>query len=128
MKQIFKLVLVAAVFLTAISTYASNKKGDYILYIKTGNGKVVSFTLNTVEKSNFSIFDENHNLLYTGESAVNESETSKTLSLEAYPAGTYYLEVQENNKVVKHEIIVSNKKSKTTKIDDSVNESPAFRR
>lgn len=128
MKQIFKLVLVAAVFLTAISTYASNKKGDYILYIKTGNGKVVSFTLNTVEKSNFSIFDENHNLLYTGESAVNESETSKTLSLEAYPAGIYYLEVQENNKVVKHEIIVSNKKSKTTKMDDSVNESPAFRR
>ena len=114
--------------MTTISTYASNEKGDYILYIKTGNGKVVSFTLHTVEKSNFSIFDENRNLLYTGESAANEVEVSKTLSLEAYPAGTYYLEVQENNKVVKHKIIVSNKKSKTVKIDNSVNVSPAFRR
>lgn len=128
MKQIFRLVLVVAVFLTAISTYASNKKGDYILYIKTGNGKVVSFTLNTIEKSNFSIFDENHNLLYTGESAANEVEVSKTLSLEAYPAGTYYLEVQENSKVVKHKITVSSKKAKTVILDESVNESPAFRR
>jgi hypothetical protein len=125
MKQIFRLSFVVAVFLTTISTYASNEKGDYILYIKTGNGKVVSFT---IEKSNFSIFDENHNLLYTGESAANEVEVSKTLSLEAYPAGTYYLEVQENSKVVKHKITVSAKKSKTVTLDESVNESPAFRR
>ncbi len=128
MKQILRLGLVVAVFLTTISTYASKDKGDYILYIKTGNGKVVSFTLNTVEKSNFSIFDENHNLLYTGESGANEVEVSKTLSLEAYPAGTYYLEVQENSKVVKHKITVSSKKSKIVELDDSVNESPAFRR
>ena len=128
MKQIFKLSFAVAVFLTTISIYASNEKGDYILYIKTGNGKVVSFTLKTIEKSNFSIFDENHNLLYTGESAANEVEVSKTLSLEAYPSGTYYLEVQENSKVVKHKITVSTKKSKTVVLDESVNESPAFRR
>jgi hypothetical protein len=128
MKKIFRLGLVVAVFLTTMSTYSIHGKGDYILYIKTGNGKVISFTLDTLTKSNFSIYDVNHNLLYTGESAVNELEISKTLSLEAYPAGTYYLEVQENNKVVKHEINVSNKKSKTVKVDDSVNESPAFRR
>ena len=128
MKQIFRLSFVVAVFLTTMSTYANNEKGDYILYIKTGNGKVVSITLNTVEKSNFSIFDENHNLLYTGESSANEVEVSKTLSLEAYPAGTYYLEVQENSKVVKHKITVSAKKSKTVVLDESVNESPAFRR
>ncbi|MGO4771372.1 secretion protein [Flavobacterium sp. W22_SRS_FK3] len=128
MKQILTLSFVVAVFLTTISTYASNEKGDYILYIKTGNGKVVSFTLNTVEKSNFSIFDDNHNLLYTGESTVNEVEVSKTLSLEAYPAGTYYLEVKQNSKVVKHKITVSAKKTKTVTLDESVNESPAFRR
>lgn len=128
MKKIFRLGLVVAVFLTTMSTYSIDGKGDYILYIKTGNGKVISFTLDTLTKSNFSIYDVNHNLLYTGESAVNELEISKTLSLEAYPAGTYYLEVQENDKVVKPEINVSNKKSKTVKVDDSVNESPAFRR
>jgi len=128
MKQIFKLGFVVAVFLTTLSTYAIDGKGDYILYIKTGNGKVVSFTIDTVAKSNFAIYDENNNLLFRGESAANELEISKTLSLEGYPAGTYYLEVQENNKVVKHEIRVSNKKSKAVKVDDSVNESPAFRR
>ncbi|MWB95520.1 secretion protein [Flavobacterium sp. GA093] len=128
MKQIFKFGFVVAIFFTTMFTYAIDGKGDYILYIKTGNGKVVSFTLNTVEKSNFSIFDGNHNLVYAGTSATDELEISKTLSLEAFPAGTYYLEVKENSKVVKHEIIVSNKKSKTVKLDQSANESPAFRR
>ena len=128
MKQIFRLGFVVAVFLTTLSTYAIDGKGDYILYIKTGNGKMISFNLDTVTKSNFSIYDENHNLLYTGESAANELEISKTLSLEGYPSGTYYLEVLENNKVVKHEISVSNKKVKAVKINDSINESPAFRR
>jgi len=120
--------LVVAVFLTTIFTYAIDGKGDYILYIKTGNGKVVSFTLNTVEKANFSIFDENNNLLYTGESAADSLEISKTLSLEAYPAGTYFLSLNENGKVVKHKITVSAKKVKTVVLDESVNESPAFRR
>ncbi len=120
--------LVVAVFLTTVFTYAIDGKGDYILYIKTGNGKVVSFTLDTVQKSNFSIFDGNNNLLYSGESATDTLEVSKTLSLEAYPAGTYYLEVKENGKAVKHKITVSAKKEKTVSLDESVNESPAFRR
>jgi hypothetical protein len=123
-----KFGLVVAVLFTTILTYAIDGKGDYILYIKTGNGKVVSFTLNTVEKSSFSIFDANNNLLYTGTSVAHELEISKTLSLEAYPAGTYTLEVNENGKIAKHEITVSAKKSKTVKLDESVNRSPAFRR
>lgn len=128
MKQIFRLGLVVAVLLTTISSYAINdSRENYILYIKTGNGKVLTFTLDTV-KSNFTIYDENNNLLYTDASAVSELEISKTLSLEGYPSGTYYLEIQENNKTVIHKIIVSNKKSKTVKIDESVNQSPAFRR
>ncbi|RUT71762.1 secretion protein [Flavobacterium cupreum] len=127
MTKFTKLGLVVAVFLTTVFTYAIDGKGDYILYIKTGNGKVISFTLNSVEKSSFSIFDANNNLLYTGASA-DELEISKTLSLEAYPAGTYTLEVNENGKIVKHAITVSAKKSKTVKLDESVNESPAFRR
>lgn len=128
MTKFTKMGLVVALFLTTIFTYAIDKKGDYTLYIKTGNGKVVSFTLNAVEKSSFAIYDENNSLLYTGESAANELEISKTLSLESFPAGTYFLEVKETNKVVKHQIVVSNKKSKTVKIEETVNESPAFRR
>lgn len=120
--------LVVAVFFTTIFTYAMEGKGDYILNIKTGNGKVISITLNNLEKSVYSIFDENHNLVYTGESATDKLEISKTLSLEAFPAGTYTLEVNENGKVAKHDIAVSAKKSKTIKLDESVNESPSFRR
>ena len=120
--------LVVAVFLTTIFTYAIDGKGDYILNIITSNGKVMSFTLNTAEKSNYSIFDENHNLVYAGESAVNKLEVSKTISLEGHPAGTYLLEVTENGKIEKHEIKVTAKKVKTVKLDESVNKSPAFRR
>lgn len=109
-----------------MSTYAIDGKGDYILNIKTGNGKVVSFTLNGEQKSSFSIFDNENHLIYKG-IATNELEISKTLSLEAYPAGTYYLELQNNAKKVKHEIVVkSSKANKTT--DETVNQSPAFRR
>jgi hypothetical protein len=120
--------LVVAVFLTTIFTYAIDGKGDYILNIKTGNGKVVSFTLNTIQKSVFTIYNENNNLVYTGEAATDELEISKTISLEGLPAGTYVLEVKENGKVAKHEITVSAKKIKTVKLDESVNESPSFRR
>ena len=128
MTNLTKVGLVVAVFLTTIFTYAIDGKGDYILNIKTGNGKVVSFNFNTVEKSIFTIYDENNNLVYTGESATNKLEISKTISLEDFPAGTYVLEVKENGKVAKHQIAVSAKKTKTVKLDESVNESPSFRR
>ena len=118
----------AALLFTTIFTYALNVKGDYILNIVTGNGKVVSFTLDTVENSSFSIYDQNHNLVYAGESAANKLEISKTISLEGHPAGTYVLEVTENGKVEKHEIKVAAKKVKTVKMDETVNESPSFRR
>jgi len=126
MTNFTKMGLVVAVFLTTIFTYAIDGKGDYILNIKTGNGKVVSFTIDTVEKSIFTIYNENNNLVYTSE--ANQLEISKTISLEGLPAGTYILEVKENGKVAKHEITVSAKKIKTVKLDETVNESPSFRR
>jgi len=128
MTKFTKAGLVAAFFLATVFTYAIEGKGDYILNIKTGNGKVVSFTLDTVKNSSFSIFDENHNLLYAGDAAANNLEVSKTISLEDFPAGTYVLEVKANDKVAKHEIKVVAKKVKTVKMDQSANQSPSFRR
>lgn len=128
MTKFTQIGLVAALFLTTIFTYAIDGKGDYILNIITGNGKVVSFTLNTVEKSVFSIYDESNNLVYSGDSAADKLEISKTISLEGFPAGTYILEVKENGNVAKHEIKVVAKKVKKAALDESVNESPAFRR
>ncbi|WP_343614424.1 secretion protein [Flavobacterium sp.] len=128
MTKFTKAGLVAAFFLATVFTYAIDGNGDYILNIKTGKGKVVSFTLDTVENASFSIFDENHNLLYAGESAANKLEISKTISLEGFPAGTYVLEVKANEKIAKHEIKVAAKRVKTVKLDESVNYSPGFRR
>jgi hypothetical protein len=128
MTKFTKMGLVVAVLLTTIFTYAIEKKGDYVLNIKTGNGKVVSFTLDTIETSIFSIYDENNNLVYKSDAASDKLEISKTISLEGFPAGTYFLEVKANDKVVKHEITVAAKKSKAIKLDESVNESPGFRR
>ncbi|MFB9079679.1 secretion protein [Flavobacterium procerum] len=125
MTKFTKTGLVAAFFLATLFTYAIDGKGDYILNVKTGNGKVVSFT---VDNSSFSIYDENHNLLYAGDSAAHQLEVSKTISLEGFPAGTYVLEVKANDKIAKHEIKVAAKKVKTVKLDESVNESPGFRR
>lgn len=128
MTNFTKAGLVAAFFLATLFSYAIDGKGDYILNIQTGNGKVVSFTLDTVENSSFSIYDENHNLLYAGESAANKLEISKTISLEGFPAGTYVLELKANDKVATHEIKVAAKKAKTVKMDESVNHNPGFRR
>ncbi|WP_264551673.1 secretion protein [Flavobacterium sp. N2038] len=125
MTKFTKTGLVAAFFLATLFTYAIDGKGDYILNIKTGNGKVESFA---VDNSSFSIYDQNHNLLYAGDSAANKLEISKTISLEDLPAGTYVLEVKANEKIAKHEIKVAAKKVKTVKLDESVNQSPSFRR
>jgi hypothetical protein len=125
MTKFTKTGLVAAFFLATLFTYAIDGKGDYILNIKTGNGKVESFA---VDNSSFSIYDQNHNLLYAGDSAANKLEISKTISLEDLPAGTYVLEVKANEKIAKHEIKVAAKKVKTVKLDERVNQSPSFRR
>jgi hypothetical protein len=126
MKKILGLSLVLVIFLTTMSTYAIDGRGDYILNIKTGNGKVVSFTLNGEQKSNFSIFDNESHLIYKG-IPTNDLETSKTLSLEEFPAGIYYLELQDNAKKVKHEIVVKSSKA-NKQSDETFNQSPAFRR
>ena len=128
MTKFTKAGLVAAFLLATAFTYAIEGKGDYTLNIKTGNGKVVSITLDTVENASFSIYDENHNLLYAGDAAAHKLEVAKTISLESFPAGTYVLEVKANDKVAKHEIKVAAKKVKTVKMDESVNQSPGFRR
>lgn len=128
MTKLIKKSLIVSSLLIAIIAYAGKRKGDYILNITTGNGNMVSFTMNALRNTSFSIYDEKHNLIYGAEPAVNKLEVSKTISLEGYPSGTYFLEVIENGKIVKHEIKVLAKKVKTVRIDESVNESPSFRR
>lgn len=123
-----RLSVIAVVFFTTIISYGMKAENNYILKIITGNGKIMKFRLNSSEKSIFSIYDENNNLVYLGESGVDKLETSKTITLEGYASGTYFLEVKEGSASVRHEIKVYAKKRKLVKLDKTVNYSPSFRR
>ncbi|WP_017496470.1 hypothetical protein [Flavobacterium sp. WG21] len=127
MTKFIKKSLIVTALLITIITYAGKKKGDYILKIATGNGKMVSFIIDALQDSSFSIYDQNHDLVYAGEAAVNKFETSKTISLEGLPVGIYLLEVSEDGRTIKHEIEVTNN-LKAVRMDKSVNMSPSLRR
>ena len=104
MKTILKLSLAVLVAMTTMSTYAIG--GDFLLNVKKGNGKEISFSVNSIQKANISIYDRNHNLIYS-EVATGKGGILKTYSLEEFPDGVYFLEVETNLKKVKHEIIIS---------------------
>ncbi|WP_428231602.1 T9SS type A sorting domain-containing protein [Flavobacterium sp.] len=110
MKKILKLSLVCAVLLTGMSTYAidgnDNGNADFNLHVLKANGKLITFALNQVQKANLSIYDKNGSLIYS-ENASGKEGILRTFSLEEFPAGTYYLEVEDSVKKVRHEITIT---------------------
>ncbi|MFH6992462.1 T9SS type A sorting domain-containing protein [Flavobacterium sp. FlaQc-48] len=112
MKNILKLSLVCAVLLTGISTYAidgngnDNGNADFNLHVLKANGKLITFALNQVQKASLSIYDKNGSLIYT-ENASGKEGILRTFSLEEFPAGTYFLEVEDSVKKVRHEIQIT---------------------
>ena len=117
MKTILKLSLVVLVAMTTMSTYAIN--GDFSLRVMSGNGKEISFAVNQIQKLNVTITDKFHNVIYS-EVATGKDGILKTYSLEEFPEGTYFLEVETNSKKVIHEIVVTREVSTLSK--KSVNE------
>jgi hypothetical protein len=105
MKTILKLSLAVLVAMTTMSTYAIG--GDFLLNVKKGNGKEISFSVNEIQKANVTIYDKFNNIIYT-ETATGKGGILKTYNLEEFPAGIYYLEVETNLKKVKHEIVITN--------------------
>lgn len=108
MKTILKLSLVVLVAMTAMNTYAIN--GDFLLNVSKGNGKEISFSVNEIQKANVTITDKFHNVIYT-EIATGKGGIQKTFSLEEFPDGIYFLEVETNSKKVTHEIVILNEVS-----------------
>lgn len=106
MKKILKLSLVCAVLFTGISTYAIDGNEDFNLHVIKTNGKLITFALNQVKKASLAIYDKDGTLIYA-ESASGKDGILRTFSLEEFPAGTYYLEVEDNVKKVKHEITIT---------------------
>lgn len=105
MKTILKLSLAVLVGLTTINTYAIN--GDFLLNVKKGTNNEISFSVNEIKKANITITDKFHNVIYT-EVATGKNGILKTYSLEEFPNGVYFLEVETNSKKVTHEIVISN--------------------
>ena len=108
MKTILKFSLAVLMAMTTISTYAID--GDFLLNVKKGTGKEISFSVNEIQKAHVTIYDKDHNIIYS-ETATGKGGILRTYSLEEFPEGVYYLEVETNLKKVTHEIVVSNEAS-----------------
>ncbi|MHC0445625.1 T9SS type A sorting domain-containing protein [Flavobacterium sp. 3-218] len=106
MKKIIRLSLVAALLFTGISTYAIDGEADFNLHVIKANGKLITFGLNQTQKANLAIYDKEGTLIYS-ESASGKDGILRTFSLEEFPEGTYFLEVEDNTKKAKYEIVVS---------------------
>ena len=90
--------------MTTISTYAID--GDFLLNVKKGTGKEISFSVNEIQKAHVTIYDKDHNIIYS-ETATGKGGILRTYSLEEFPEGVYFLEVETSLKKVTHEIVVA---------------------
>ncbi|SEO80320.1 Por secretion system C-terminal sorting domain-containing protein [Flavobacterium sp. CF108] len=101
-----KLSLVCAVLLSGISTYAIDGNEDFNLHVLK-NGKMITFGLNQTQKAKLAIYDTDGTLLYS-ENASGKDGILRTFSLQEFPDGVYFLEVEDNAKKVRYEINVNN--------------------
>ncbi|MDX6181826.1 T9SS type A sorting domain-containing protein [Flavobacterium sp. Fl-77] len=108
MKKMLKLSLLCALLFTGTSTFAIDGNGDLALHvIRNNDGKLISFALNNITKAHLSIYDQDGTLIYS-ENASGKDGILRTFSLEEFPEGTYLLEIENNEKIIKHEIVVNN--------------------
>jgi hypothetical protein len=108
MKTILKFSLIVLAAFTTMSSYAIN--GDFLLNVKKGTGKEISFSVNEINKAEVRIYDKDHNEVYS-ETVTGNGGIVRTYSLEEFPDGVYFLEVETNLKRVTHEIAISKESS-----------------
>ena len=114
MKKNLKLSLVCAVLLSGLSTYAIDGGNAFNMHVMKANGKMITFALNQVQKASISIYDKNGSLIYS-ENASGKEGILRTFSLEEFPEGTYFLEVENDTKKAKYEITITDDSSVLSK-------------
>nr|WP_294783644.1 T9SS type A sorting domain-containing protein [uncultured Flavobacterium sp.] len=106
MKKIIRMSLVAALLFTGISTYAIDGTAEFNLHVIKANGKLISFGLNQTQKANLTIYAKDGSVIYS-EKASGKDGILRTFSLEEFPEGIYFLEIEDNTKKAKYEISVT---------------------
>ncbi|MBF4516381.1 T9SS type A sorting domain-containing protein [Flavobacterium sp. ANB] len=106
MKKILKFSVVCAILFSGMNTYAIDGNEDFNLHVLK-NGKVITFGLNQLQKANLAIYDQDGTLFYS-ENASGKDGILRTFSLQDFPDGTYFLEVEDNAKKVRYQINVDN--------------------
>ena len=110
MKKIVRMSLVAALLFTGISTYAIDGTPEFNLHVLKNSGKLITFAMNQTKKANLTIYDKDGTVLYS-ESASGKDGILRTFSLEEFPAGTYFLEIEDSVKKARHEITITDESS-----------------
>jgi hypothetical protein len=108
MKTILKFSLIVLITLTSLSSYAIND--DFLLNVKNGEGKKITFLVNDIQKANVTIYDQSHNVIYS-EVLTGINGIARTYSLEEFPEGVYFLEVETKLKKVMHKIMITDEAS-----------------
>ncbi|MGQ7944884.1 secretion protein [Flavobacterium sp. WC2509] len=105
MKTILKLSLIVLITMVSMKTYANND--DFLLHVKKGEGKDISFSVNDIQKASVTIYGKYHDVIYN-ETVTGKVGIKRVYNLSEFPDGVYYLEVETNMKKVTHEIVVTN--------------------
>jgi hypothetical protein len=113
MKKFLKFSLVVAVALTSLSSFAI-EDNNFLLNVRKGEGREISIVINNIQKVTISIFDKDNNLIFT-ELATGKQGISKRYNLDEFPDGVYFLEVENNLKKVRQEIVIKKEVAAITK-------------
>jgi hypothetical protein len=113
MKNFLKFSLVVAIAMTSLHSFAI-EDDNFLLNVKKGQGKEISVIINNIQKVTISIFDKDNNLIYT-ELATGKEGILKKYNLDEFPDGVYFLEVENNRKTIRQEIVIKKEVSVLTK-------------